>query len=82
MWDTKIIDAMTSVDGFLTNKAIDVWGPEALVLKLSDGNWLAYVLRREGRDDLRLGHKFHEARSGLAALIRAERMRQRTRRPQ
>lgn len=75
--DSKRIDSMTTLDGFLTMKAQDVFGAEAQVLKMTDGNWLAFVLRRPGRDDLRLGAKFFEARSALQALIRGERMKQR-----
>jgi len=72
------LDAMSFIDGFLTSKALDVFEAEARVLKLTDGrDWIVYVLRRPGRDDVRLGHKFFEARSALGALIKAERMRQR-----
>jgi len=69
------LDSTSTLDGFLTSKAIDVFGSDAQVVKLTDGNWLAFVLRRPGRDDLRLGYKFFEARSALQALIKAERMR-------
>lgn len=67
------------LDGYLTKKAQDVFGPSAQVIELTHENRRepVWILRREERDDLRLGGTFKLAREAVQALVRAEYRRQR-----
>ena len=56
-------------------KAMEVWGPEAQVVKFDTEEGIVYTLRRLGQDDQRLGARFMEAKSALQALIKAQRLR-------
>ncbi len=77
-------DSLARLDGYLTKKAQDAFGPDAQVLEFTHGNRKAqWVLRRSGRRkgeevaDIRLGETFKLAREAVQALVRAEHRKQR-----
>ena len=71
------------VDAYLSRKAAEVWGPQAVVWVVpmrepTDPDYQqVYELHRQDKAPVVLGWKFAQARGGLQVLMRAARARER-----
>lgn len=74
--EREVEATVSRLDGYLTKKVQDAFGPSAQVLVFSHPNLKEdrWVLRRgeDGRGDVRLGGTFKLAREAVQALVRAE----------